>query len=269
MPDFRWNLERHLMANFLRRHVPTWRIQAACTFLGLALAMISAPSLHAQSPSPAPAQAARDNSDASTSAAARKAKFDDARRRLEQGEKGSANEIPSDPNQTLFVSPAKVNMLSGESHAFCVFDIEGRDLTASAQWTLSSSGVVDLAANPDPEVTSKSPGIVILQARVQGRVAEAEINVITADKMVPGMVKWSSPQIPGYRTDKIVPAVPSARGPDVYITDRNEKGEILLRAILSDGRQLWMKKGAPESGANKTIPATNGVPIVTPPKPRP
>ncbi len=160
-------------------------------------------------------------------------------------------------------------MLNGESHAFNVFDIEGRDLTASAEWTLSSSGVVDLATNPDPQVTSKSLGTVILQARVQGRVAEAEINVITADKMFPGMVKWSSPQIPGYRTDKIVPAAPSARGPDAYITDRNEKGETLLRAILSDGRQLWMKKSAPESGANKTNPTTNAAPIVTPPKPRP
>lgn len=269
MPDFRWNLKRDRMLNFFTRHFATWRIQPACTILGLALAMISAPSLHGQSPSPAPAQATRDNSGTSTKAAARKAKFDDAKRRLEQGEKGSANEIASDPNQTLFVSPVRVNMLNGESHAFNVFDIEGRDLTASAEWTLSSSGVVDLATNPDPQVTSKSLGTVILQARVQGRVAEAEINVITADKMVPGMVKWSSPQIPGYRTDKIVPAVPSARGPDVYITDRNEKGETLLRAILSDGRQLWMKKSAPESGANKTNPTTNAAPIVTPPKPRP
>ena len=238
--------------------LPSWQMRLVRSWFALLAAMIFVSVGGAQSTSQTIPQTAADNSDAAAKAAARKAKFEEARKRLEQGADGPLREVPSDPNQTLFVSPAKVNMLLGESHAFCVFDIEGRDLTTSAEWTLGSSGVAVLQAGPVPEVVSKSTGSVTLSARIGGRIAEAEINVLTGDQMTPGTVKWSAAQIPGFRTNKMVQAVPSARGPDMYVTERNEKGETLLRAFLSDGRQLWMKKLSAANATNDIAPSPKG-----------
>ena len=246
------------MPKLLTIDISSVEIRLARAILALALTMVFLPNFYAQSPIAGAAQSAPESSDAAAKAAARKAKFEETKRRLEQGADSPAKEVASDPSQTLFVSPAKVNMLMGESHAFCVFDIDGRDITASAEWMLSTSGVVDLMAGPVPEVVSKSSGRVTLSARVGGKIAEAEINVLTGNQMVPGTVKWSAAQIPGYHTDKIVQAMPSARGPDMYITDRNEKGETLLRAFLSDGRQLWMKKFSAAAAPHDIVPMPNG-----------
>jgi hypothetical protein len=232
---------------------PQWR---SITFLSLVL-LAAVPSAHGQAPTPAAPQT--DNSDAAEKAAARKKKFDEARRRLEQGQGATHGEAPSDPNQTLFVSAAKVNMRVGETHAFCVFDIGGRLLTNSAEWTLSSSAAAFVpGSGRDPEIISKIPGTVTLRAKVEGKTAEAEINIIEGE-MPTGTVLWSAAQIPGFQTQKIVPAVPSARGPDAYITEGNAKGEVLLRAMLSDGRQLWMKKYSAGSAPSSITPTPTGV----------
>ena len=255
------------MPKFMTLHFPSKELRPARAIFALTVAMIFVPNSNAQSAGTAPAQGVPDSSDAAAKAAARKAKFEEARRRLEQSAESSAKEVASDPNQTLFVSPARVNMLMGETHAFCVFDIEGRDLTSAAKWTLSSSGVVSLMPGLEPEVVSKSLGTVTLRADVGGKSAEAEINVLTADKMTPGAVKWSAAQIPGFRTTKVVPAVPSARGPDTYVTEQNQRGEILLRAFLEDGRQLWMKRGPASTDPNEAGAKAKSGPTGTQPRP--
>lgn len=180
--------------------------------------------------------------DPAANAAARKKRFEEERRRLEEGTARPFEGVPSSPNQTLFVSPAKVSMVAGNSHLFCVFDIDGRDLTASAEWSLSTLGVVDLVSEPEPQITAKNQGSVRLLAKVGGELAEAMITVFPGDTLPIGTIQWETPLIPGYRNQNFVQASGTTNGVDIYMMDKNANGDGIVRAIRADGRQVWMKK---------------------------
>ena len=102
---------------------------------------------------------------------------------------------------------------------------------------------------------SKHPGTVTVYARTGNQAAEATVTIFPGDKLAIGTVQWNTPVIPGYRGVKFVYAVPTANGPDIYASDQNDQGDMLIRALLSDGRQLWMRK----------FPAHHGV--TSPPAP--
>jgi hypothetical protein len=176
----------------------------------------------------------------------RRKHFEDEKRRLEESDsakpKGIGPEVPVDPDQTLFVTPAVVNMLVGDSHSFSAFELEGKTVTASAEWTLDNRDAVELHDDGGPTITSKAPGKVTLRARIDSRTAEAVITVHDLQKLPDGTILWSVPQIPGYKSKQFVQAVPTANGPDLYTIEQNEHGEQLIRALFSDGRQLWMRK---------------------------
>ena len=132
-------------------------------------------------------------------------------------------------------------MMVGDTHSFSAFDIDGRTVTSSAEWSLSNSYVADLSNGDGPTIMAKDHGTVTLRARIGGRTAEATITVTAQDKFTPGTILWSVPQIPGFKGSQIVQAVPSANGPDLYGIDKSDDGDTLIRALFSDGRQLWMK----------------------------
>ncbi|MGB8494486.1 MAG: hypothetical protein WCE53_08825 [Candidatus Acidiferrum sp.] len=227
----------------------------------LALAIVLALpglALQDQQSSPRPAGTAPADQDAAAKAAERRKHFEEEKLRLEESDgakpKGIGPEAPSDPDQTLFISPAVVNMLVGESHSFSAFELEGKTVTPSAEWTLDNSDVVELSNNGGPTVISKAPGKATLRARIGSRTAEALITVHDVQKLPDGTILWSSPGIPGFKTKQIVQAVPSATGPDMYTIEQNEKGEQLIRAMFGDGRQLWMRK------MSRTGPIVNAVP---------
>jgi hypothetical protein len=213
--------------------------------LAFLLAIPAAAPQAPQSP-PANMEAAPANQDAEAKAAERRKHFEDEKRRLESDipkPRGIGSQVPaSNPNQTLFVSPAVVTMLVGDFHEFSAFEIEGKTVTASADWTLDNSDVITLSNNGGPRVTSKTPGRATLRARIGLRTAEAVITVRDGDKLPDGAILWSVPQIPGFAGKQLVQAVPTANGPDLYSIDQNEQGEQIVRAIFSDGRQLWMRK---------------------------
>jgi len=190
-------------------------------------------------------QAAADGQDAApkdaAKAAARKKRFEEERKRLELAGESSSQAPAPEADQTLFVTPAVVNMMVGDSHSFSAFDIDGHTVTSAAEWSVSNSYVADLSNGDGPTITAKDHGSVTLRAQIGGRAAEAVITVISGDKFAPGTVLWSAPEIPGFKVIKFVQAVPSARGPDLYCMDKSDDGDTLIRALLSDGRQLWMK----------------------------
>jgi plastocyanin len=187
------------------------------------------------------AQSVSQESGAAAKAAERKRKFQEAARKLENGQSGPTAPEP-DPNQTLFVSPATVTMGVGDSHSFCAFDIEGKTVTSTAEWSVSDSEVAQLAGERDPTITAKQLGTVTVRARIGSQYAEASVKVAEMDKIPPGTILWSIPPIPGYHGKQIVQAVPTATGPDLYSIEENASGQSLIRALTSDGRQLWMKK---------------------------
>jgi hypothetical protein len=228
--------------------------QQAIRALALAF-LLAIPAVAAQAPQFPPANGdAPANQDAVAKAAARRKHFEEEKRHLEESDsakpRGIGSQVPaSNPNQTLFVSPAAVTILVGDSHEFSAFEIEGKTVTASAEWTVDNLDVITLSNNSGPTVMSKTPGRATLRARIGPRTAEAVITVRDGDKLPYGTVLWSVPQIPGFVGKQLVQAVPTASGPDLYSIDQNEQGEQLVRAIFSDGRQLWMRK-MPRTGTN-------------------
>jgi hypothetical protein len=221
--------------------------------ISLPLLALTAPTLDAQGTGAAN-QSVRPGPDAAAKAAARRRSFEQDEKRLE--EYGSGQEVPEpDPQQTLFVSPALVGMLPGERQSFTVFDIDGHNLTPKARWTLSNPNVATLAPDGAPEIIARAPGTVTLIARVGGGEAESELKVYGGNSLPVGAIRWQAPKIPGYRTQRTVQAVPTANGPALYTTDTNGEGETLIRAFLSDGRQLWMGKlSGSVTSPNKGVP---------------
>jgi hypothetical protein len=186
------------------------------------------------------------DSDAAAKAAARKKKFQEDARRLEENG-NNLQPPPASPDQTLFVSPGAVAMLPGDEHSFTLFDIDGHNLTSQAEWSVSNSSVADLAPRGMPTIKAKSPGTVTVRARVGSSESEAEVKVYEGKSLPAGTITWSVPSLPGYTSKNMSQAMPSANGPDLYTTETNAAGDMLIRAFYSDGRQMWMSKMAPHS----------------------
>jgi hypothetical protein len=161
----------------------------------------------AQPPGSSASQTGDASSDAAAKAAARKKKFEEEKRRLESSE-GQHASVPDDRQQTLLLSPILVNMLVHDTQRFSLFDVDGHNLTAKAEWTLSNSYVADLTTDGVPTITAKDTGTVTVRARVGALSAEASVTVHTGDKLPVGTIRWQAPAVPGYKTTQIIQAVP-------------------------------------------------------------
>ena len=147
------------------------------------------------------------NSDAAAKAAARKKKFEEEKQRLESTE-GQHVPATGDAQQTLLISPILVNMLVHDTQRFSLFDVQGHNLTAKAEWSLSNSYVADLTTDGVPTITAKDHGTVTVRARVGGVTAESSITVHPGDKLPVGTIRWQAPAVPGFKTTQIIQAVP-------------------------------------------------------------
>jgi hypothetical protein len=147
------------------------------------------------------------SSDAAAKAAARKKKFEEEKQRLESSE-GQHAPAPDDPQQTLLLSPILVNMLVHDTQRFSLFDVDGHNLTAKAEWSLSNSYVADLTTDGVPTITAKDTGTVTVRARVGALSAEASVTVHPGDKLPIGTIRWQAPAVPGHKTTQIIQAVP-------------------------------------------------------------
>jgi hypothetical protein len=154
-----------------------------------------------------PIQTTDASSDAAANAAARKKKFEEYKPRLE-GSEGQHAPAPDDPHQTLLLSPILVNMLVHDTQRFSLFDVDGHNLTAKAEWTLSNSYVADLTTDGVPMITAKDTGTVTVRARVGELSAEASVTVHPGDKLPVGTIRWQAPAVPGHKTTQIIQAVP-------------------------------------------------------------
>jgi hypothetical protein len=192
--------------------------------------------------SPPSQKPAPEQTDAAAKALARKQRFEELKRRLEEeGSNPSAG--AKDSSQTLFISPAQVGMLVNDEQGFSVFDIQGDDMTAKAEWSLSNSYVADLIQGPIPRIRAKDHGTVTVRARIGSQDAKAEVEVFSGDKLRPGTVRWKAPAIPGYHSKQYAQAPPTVGGPDIYVIEESEDGKTtLVRALFIDGRQKWMRR---------------------------
>lgn len=191
--------------------------------------------------------------DADGTSADRRKKFEEEKRRLEN--EGTLTEVPSDPEQSFFVSPARATMLVGEAWLFSSFDIHAKTLTAESEWSTSSASVADVSTDHTGLITATAPGTAIIRARTGGRYAEATVTVLSGDKLPALTIRWLAPQIPGFTIKKMFPSLPNPSGVVVTFFEQNAQGEALVRAFTSNGRQVWMKRGkdlSPRNGKHRS-----------------
>jgi len=152
----------------------------------------------------------------------------------------------------LTISPGKATMLVGEMHTFRAVGKDGR-MRHNVRWGLSPEQAASLTVNGD-EATVEAKEVsssVLLTAYAEGDSATAAVEIRSGDTLPIGTAKWSVSEMPGCKDEKIIPAVPSAGGPDIYVREACPQGEF-VRAITDDGRELWRRQ---ISGPGATMPA--------------
>jgi hypothetical protein len=195
-------------------------------FLSSALCLLAGQpfQLTAQSPEASTSQGATGDS-AAAKAAARKRHFEEEKQRLE-GQERVQTAPCTDGKPTLYITPATAGMLIGESRGFSLFDTDGHKLTATAEWSVSSSYHATLTQGDEPTVSAKNEGTFKVTARVDTRTAEAIVKVYPGDKLPIGAIRWSVAPIPCSKNpgiSKLVQAVPSSGGRQPTSTDGGAK----------------------------------------------
>ena len=138
------------------------------------------------------------------------------------------------------VSPASATMLVGESRRFRAVDGNGHALR-NVDWAVFEPGIVEVSSGDEVVVTAHRVGNVTLRAHAGDGSGDAHIEVADGRSLPQGTVIWSSGDVPGCRTTKIMPAVPVANGPDVFEQSECPDGTY-IRAYTSDGVLLWRRK---------------------------
>ena len=142
----------------------------------------------------------------------------------------------------LSVVPTKATMLVGETHTFRAVGKDGR-LRHNVRWGVSPEHAAKLTVDGDEAtIQAEEPSsTVVLTAYAEGDSSEASIEIRSGTSLPIGTMKWSVTELPGCKTTKITPAVPSANGPDIYVQEACPDGSY-VRAITDDGRELWRRK---------------------------
>jgi hypothetical protein len=143
------------------------------------------------------------------------------------------------PNSYL-ITPDTTIMLIGESRPFRMVDQNGH-AQRGVTWIISDADAFQSSGGDEVELTAKRAGDFHLTARTERAVAEGTIKVLEGTTLPTGTVKWSAGKIPGCKTTKIMPAVPSANGPDVFEQSQCEDGSYVA-AYTADGVQMWRRK---------------------------
>lgn len=138
----------------------------------------------------------------------------------------------------LLVTPSKVNMVVGDTHAFRAVDAVGQ-WQRGVKWFVSPWAAAEAHEGDELEIVAKQVGKITVTASIDGHEANAEITVIEGTRLPQGSTKWELTELPGKKTIKITPAVPSAYGAADIFVEENGAGGRVIRAVAEDGRELW------------------------------
>ena len=146
-----------------------------------------------------------------------------------------------DPPKVLVV-PTRATILIGETQTFRAVGQDGRPLHG-VRWRVSPEYSTKLTVDGDEAtmLATQTSGSVIITASAGNGSAEGELEIKAGTSMPIGSTKWSVEELPGCKTIEIMPAVPSAGGPDIYARETCSDGDY-VRAITEDGRELWRHK---------------------------
>jgi hypothetical protein len=152
----------------------------------------------------------------------------------------AASAFAQDP-LPLTVSPGKLAMLVGDTHTFRAVGKDGR-MRHNVRWSISPEHAATLTPYGDEAMVQarQISSSILLTAYAEGDSAEATIEIKGGSSLPLGSVIWSVAEMPGCKDKKIIPAVPSAAGPDIYVQEDCPTG-MWVRAITADGRELWRR----------------------------
>jgi Beta-propeller repeat/Glucodextranase, domain B/Bacterial Ig-like domain (group 2) len=139
---------------------------------------------------------------------------------------------------SLTVTPASPNMAVGGTQAFTAIDQTGTN-RPDATWSVSDSTVASFVSGSPNTLVGNAAGTVTLTATVGSITGQTTVTVLSGSSLAVGTVLWSTPAPAGYTTQKIVQAVPTANGPDLYAIGTDANSDIIVQALKSDGTQLW------------------------------
>lgn len=150
-------------------------------------------------------------------------------------------------------------MLVGEARTFRAVGRDGR-IRRDVRWGISSQHAASITVNGGEvtvEARESSPS-VLLTASAEGDSADASIEIRRAGDMPTGTAIWSVSATPGCTSTKMIQAVPSANGPDLYVQEACPDGT-MIRALTADGRELWRRQlGSGGAPANMAVPIAQG-----------
>ena len=148
------------------------------------------------------------------------------------------------------VTPFLANMVAGGSQLFRLVDLQGRP-QQNVSWDISGPAATGVVEGNDLVVTGQEPGESRVVARSAAGRAEAKVTVLPGTSVPMGTVIWSAPSVPGCKPGKVVPAIPTASGVDVYQMSDCPDGEY-LSAYTPEGMLAYRRKvsGAPGAPAD-------------------
>lgn len=197
------------------------RILLLCLFLAAGL-RAQEPSTTPSSDSSAPPSSSS-ASDAAAKAAERKKHFEEMKKSLEEKDpapppapasspaakpKVQAPTAPFYANEPP-VSNLSVTMFVGETQPLQLFDNEGHNLTAQAEWWVNDQSVADLSLNGGtPNLLGKKAGTVFVLAHTKLQTARVILRVMDRSAMGANSVRWNQNLIATHAPLFIVPAIP-------------------------------------------------------------
>jgi hypothetical protein len=168
--------------------------------------------------------------------------------------------LPAQESSFVVITPAKVTLLIGQSASFRLVDQDGH-AQRDVFWTVSDSTALQAVQGDQFAITAKHAGHFFVGARSAKGAAEATVEVMDGAALPAGTVRWAGAAIEGCTTTKIIQAVPTPNGPDLYEQSQCKDGSYIA-AYTVDGIQLWRRK----VGAGGAPPATalDKAPMVIP-----
>lgn len=167
---------------------------------------------------------ANQDQDAAAKAEARKKRFDETKRQLENqnaeppAQSKAGQTISAAAPKLALTKPARVvfsipvTMMIDETQRFFLYDSDTKppDVTKRAQWTIvDDGGVAELSViDGVPNVAGKKKGSISLYGTWGDRTAEVQLTVVTREE-IGNAVRWRQAPPTDKESLHIVPAIPS------------------------------------------------------------
>ncbi|HWZ45802.1 MAG TPA: hypothetical protein VNW97_20175 [Candidatus Saccharimonadales bacterium] len=143
---------------------------------------------------------------------------------------------PPVPINAIFITPGQMNLLTGQTRALTVVSDQGQPVHG-ATLTISDPTVLQISGG---QISALQAGTVTITASLEGHTASATVQVFSGTQLPLGTPLWTNSPLPGNQAlGGVFADNRSGTGPDIYSLERVDATNLVVRALSSDGRQLW------------------------------